>query len=385
MKITVAGTGYVGLVTGVSLSEIGHEVICFDIDTGKVQNMKKGLSPIFEPGLEVLMSKNLEAGHLHFTSDAATAFKGCEVVFIAVGTPKRKDGSADLSAVEKIAMDLALNIANHVIIVIKSTVPVGTNEKIRDIVQQNLRSDVRFEMAANPEFLREGSAVQDTFYGDRIVIGTDQERTANVMENLYRPLGIPVFKTGIREAEMIKYASNAYLATKISFVNEIANLCDKVGANVGKVAAGMGLDKRIGPHFLKAGIGYGGSCFPKDTNALVQIAGNYRHDFELLKAVIKVNQQQQTLLVSKVAERLGDLKGKKLALLGLTFKPNTDDMRESPSIPISSMLLDKGAIVYGYDPIGFDKAKQCMDPRVRFAPTIESALKDADGALILTE
>ncbi|AWO74556.1 MULTISPECIES: UDP-glucose dehydrogenase family protein [Geobacillus] len=385
-KIAVVGTGYVGLVTGVCLSDIGHYVTCVDIDERKVEKMKQGISPIYEPGLDELMKRNIERGRLHFTTSHEEAFRDAEVIYIAVGTPQKEDGSADLRFVEQAARDIAAHIERDgVVIATKSTVPVGTNEKIRAWIQQHLRRPIRFDVVSNPEFLREGSAIYDTFHGDRIVIGADNERAAAVMEEVNKPFGIPIFHTDIHSAEMIKYASNAFLATKISFINEIANICEKVGANVEDVAYGMGLDTRIGPQFLRAGIGYGGSCFPKDTKALVQIAGDVDHQFELLEAVIKVNNKQQLKLVEKARSRFGSLRGKKVALLGLAFKPNTDDMREAASIVIARELLREGASVVVYDPVAMENAKRIIGDEVVYASSVEEALTDADLAMIVTE
>ncbi|MED4464477.1 UDP-glucose dehydrogenase family protein [Metabacillus fastidiosus] len=385
MQIAVVGTGYVGLVTGVCLSDIGHHVICVDIDEQKVERMRKGISPIYEPGLEELMVKNYEAGRLNFTTEHNKAFKDADVIYIAVGTPQQEDGTADLRFVEQVAIDIAENLQKDAIVITKSTVPVGTNEKVKRIILEHIKADVKVEVASNPEFLREGSAVSDTFNGDRIVIGTESEEAANTLEELYKPFGIPVFKTDIRSAEMIKYASNAFLATKISFINEISNLCEKLGANVGDVAQGMGMDDRIGNKFLQAGIGYGGSCFPKDTNALVQIASFVEHEFNLLKSVIQVNNEQQRLLMKKAKERFGSLKGMKIALLGLAFKPNTDDMREAASIILSEELVREGAEVIAYDPIAMDNAKKLLPEQVQYAGSAEEAVKRADAVFIVTE
>jgi UDPglucose 6-dehydrogenase len=303
MEISVIGTGYVGLATGVALSEIGHNVICIDIDKQKIEKMQQGQSPIYEPGLDELMKKNIESGRLRFTTDYKQGMVEAEVIYIAVGTPQKEDGSADLTYIEQVAKAIGEHIERDgVVIVTKSTVPVGTNEKVKNWIKSSLKKEVQFDIVSNPEFLREGSAIYDMFHGDRIVIGAENERAASIIEEIYKPFGIPIFKTDIKSAEMIKYASNAFLATKISFINEIANICEKVGANIDDVAYGMGLDSRIGPQFLKAGIGYGGSCFPKDTRALVQIAGNVHHKFELLEAVISVNNKQQVKLVEKAIE-----------------------------------------------------------------------------------
>ena len=385
MKIAMVGTGYVGLVSGVCFAEIGHDVTCIDVDANKVAKMSRGLSPIYEPGLEDLMKTNLQAGRLSFTVNHREGFSGADVIYIAVGTPSNADGTADLSYVEQAAKDIAQYVENDVVVVIKSTVPVGTNDRVRDLIRTHLQRDVRVSMASNPEFLREGSAVKDTFQGDRIVIGVDHAHSEQILRELHKPLGIPVYATDIRSAEMIKYASNAFLATKLSFINEIANICEKVGANVEDVALGMGKDKRIGGLFLNAGIGYGGSCFPKDTKALVQIAGNVEHDFELLKSVINVNNKQQRALIDKAKSRLGTLQGKKVAVLGLAFKPNTDDMREAASIVITNELIAEGAHVVAFDPIAMEKARAVLHADVLYADSPEDALREADCAMIVTE
>ncbi|MBD8069407.1 UDP-glucose dehydrogenase family protein [Bacillus sp. PS06] len=385
MKIAVIGTGYVGLVTGVCLSDIGHNVTCIDIDAEKVSKMREGFSPIYEPGLEELMVKNIENGRLHFTTEHAVGFKDADAIYIAVGTPQKEDGSANLSYIEQAAKDISLHLTKNTVVVTKSTVPLGTNDHIKEVIVNHLVNDVQVEVVSNPEFLREGSAVKDTFYGDRIVIGANNEQAANLIEEINKPFGTPVYKTDIRSAEMIKYASNAFLATKISFINEIANICEKVGANIEDVAVGMGQDSRIGSQFLKAGIGYGGSCFPKDTNALVQIAGNLEHDFELLKSVIRVNNKQQNLLITKLVERFGSLEGMNVAVLGLAFKPNTDDMREAASIIVIRKLIELGANVVAYDPIAIENAKQYLPVNVTYVTEVDSALMGANVALILTE
>ncbi|MBE7125118.1 UDP-glucose dehydrogenase family protein [Bacillus mycoides] len=385
MNIAIFGTGYVGLVTGVCLSDIGHRVTCIDIDENKVAKMKAGISPIYEPGLDELMSKNIKENRLLFTTDCRQGIEEADVIYIAVGTPQQADGSANLKYIEQVALDIAYNLTKDTIVVIKSTVPVGTNDHVKNIIQQNLKADVKIKMVSNPEFLREGSAIQDSFNGDRIVIGADNPKTADIMEEVNKPFNVPVFKTTIRSSEMIKYAANAFLATKISFINEIANICEKLDADVEHVANGMGLDKRIGTQFLKAGIGYGGSCFPKDTHALIQIAGNVEHDFDLLKSVITVNNNQQASLVEKVKNVLGDTKGKQVAMLGLAFKPNTDDMREAASIVIANDLVELGAKVVAYDPIATENAKKILPDEVQYVSSVEAAVENADIALIVTE
>ncbi|USK28399.1 UDP-glucose/GDP-mannose dehydrogenase family protein [Bacillus sp. CMF21] len=385
MKIAVVGTGYVGLVTGTCLSEIGHTVTCIDIDQKKVDKMQAGLSPIYEPGLDELMLKNINEKRLFFTTNHAEGFNGAEVIYIAVGTPEKEDGSANLTFVELVAKDIAANVKQDVVVVTKSTVPVGTNDWIKEVIQSNLSHNVQVEIVSNPEFLREGSAIYDSFNGDRIVIGSNSEKAAAILEEINKPFGLPIFKTDIRSAEMIKYAANAFLATKISFINEISNICEKLNANVEDVANGMGQDSRIGSQFLNAGIGYGGSCFPKDTKALIQIAGNVEYDFDLLKGVVRVNQKQQEILLSKLEERFDSLKDKKIAILGLAFKPNTDDMREAASIVITKHLVEKGANVFAYDPVAMENAKKILDSKVNFSTSTIETLLDADAALILTE
>jgi UDPglucose 6-dehydrogenase len=385
MNITVLGTGYVGLVTGVSLADIGHQLICVDLNKEKVKKMMVGISPFYEPGLEELMKKNINEGRLHFTTNLKEGLNSSEIIYITVGTPQNKDGSADLAFIEQVAIDIAQNVIKDAIVVTKSTVPVGTNELLKKIINANLKENVTIKVVSNPEFLREGSAIHDTFYGDRIVIGSEDDESAKIIESVYKPLGIPTYITDIRSAEMIKYASNAFLATKISFINEISNVCERVGANIEEVAKGIGMDTRIGNQFLNAGIGYGGSCFPKDTHALVQIAGNVHYEFKLLKSVIKVNECQQLKLVQKAQERFGSLKGKKIALLGLSFKPNTDDMREAPSIVISNKLVHLGASIIGYDPLSIENAKKSLPQEVNYTLSIEKALRNADMAFILTE
>ncbi|WP_027955572.1 UDP-glucose dehydrogenase family protein [Halobacillus kuroshimensis] len=385
MKITVVGSGYVGLVTGVCLAEMGHRVIGLDIDEDKVQQMRNGISPIYEPGIEEWMVRNVEAGRLLFTTDKEKAYTESDIVMVAVGTPQRPDGSADLSFIESVVMDLASYVNHNIILVIKSTVPVGTNHYVKSLIDRHLHHDVTVQMASNPEFLREGTAIKDCLEGDRIVLGAENQEVHDVLRSMYRPFGIPIYATDIRSAELIKYASNAFLATKISFINEIAAICEKVEANVDDVAEGMGKDKRIGPSFLRAGIGYGGSCFPKDTTALVQIAGDYDYPFRLLESVIQVNTKQQNLLVEKALKYIGHLEGLEVALLGLSFKPNTDDMREAPSIAIAHQLVRYGANIRAYDPVAVDKAKGILPSSISYKNTWESAVEGADIVFILTE
>lgn len=385
MKVTVAGAGYVGVVTSACLAELGHQVTCIDIQQEKINLLQSGHSTIYEPGLDTLLEKNLRKKQLHFTTNPHHAYAEAELIFIAVGTPATHDGSADLKYIHVAAHTIANYIQRDVIICTKSTVPVGTNDLIQQIIDSRKPPNLQAEVAANPEFLREGRAVLDFFHGDRIVIGTSSPETAAFLEQFYQPLEIPIMKTDIRSAEMIKYAANAFLATKISFINEIANICETVGANIDEVAFGIGQDKRIGPHFLKAGIGYGGSCFPKDTKALVQLGGNKKKSLRLLEAVIEVNNLQQSLPVLMARETVGTLEGKKIALLGLAFKADTDDVRESAALTIVKDLLDEGAVVTAYDPIAIPNARKILGNTIEYTEDLRQALFDADLAIIATE
>lgn len=386
MKIAVMGTGYVGLVTGVCLADIGHQVTCIDVDMAKVRLLRDGKSPIFEPGLHEMIKKNITENRLRFTNEVDEGIDQAKVIYIAVGTPSNVDGTADLKAIEEAAISIARYLKHEVVIVTKSTVPIGTNDRIKGIIEENKMNDsVTIDIVSNPEFLREGSAINDTFNSDRIIIGSDNERAADIIEEINKPFQVPIYRTSIRSAEMIKYASNAFLATKISFINEIANLCEKLDADITEVTQGMGMDKRIGPHFLNAGIGYGGSCFPKDTNALMQIAGNADHDFDLLKSVIEVNKKQQEILVEKALHRFGSLKSLKVAVLGLSFKPNTDDVREAASIPVINSLTQQGVKVVAYDPVATENARGMLPGTVHFSNSIDDAILNVDCAFILTE
>lgn len=385
MKITIAGTGYVGLVTGVCLADVGHTITCFDIDERKIQELNGGKSPIYEPGLEDLITKNLEAKRLYFTSEPEQAYADADCIFIAVGTPENEDGSANLSYVEQAAIMISEYIHKDTVIVVKSTVPVGTNERIARIIKERVDPSINIEVASNPEFLREGSAIHDTFNGDRIVIGTESQETAQLLRSIYEPLNIPIVTTDIRSAEMIKYASNAFLATKISFINEIANLCEKTGANIEEVAEGMGYDKRIGNQFLRAGIGYGGSCFPKDTKALNYLAKQYDFDFRILESVINVNKYQKDKLFLKAKELFQDFTGKKVTVLGLAFKPNTDDIREAPSIDIIESLLKENAQITVFDPIAMGNVEELFHDKINYANSALEAIQEADMVFIVTE
>lgn len=385
MKITVIGTGYVGLVSGVCYAELGHDVTCVDNDTDKIVMLQNGRIPIYEPGLDVLVKKNLQNGRLTFSDRFNQYTTDGDIVIIAVGTPSLPNGEADLRYIEQAVREVAHNIKEYTIVVIKSTVPVGTNHKMMQIIKSITSAD--FDIASVPEFLREGTAIEDTLHPDRIVIGAENKRAADVLAKLHEPLGAPIIITDLRSAEMIKYASNAFLATKISFINEIANICEKVGANVKEVAQGMGLDHRIGQEFLKAGIGYGGSCFPKDTRALIQIAGNADYDFKLLKSVVEVNQMQRYSVIHKLHDALGELSGRRIALWGLSFKPGTDDVRESPAIDIANELLELGAELRVYDPVASDNFRKHIQENhhITYFNNEWDAVADSDALCLLTD
>lgn len=385
MQIAVLGTGYVGLSTGVCLAEIGHNVYCIDIDERKIELLRQGISPIYEPGLDELLQKNIQNGRLFFTTSYEEGIKNREVIIIAVGTPQSEDGSADLSYIKKAVCDLSSYLKDDVIIAVKSTVPVGTNDELYQLLKDRCNKNIRVDLVSNPEFLRQGSAIHDTLHADRIVIGAKSEEAAAKMKEMYLPLQVPIIQTDIRSAEMIKYASNAFLAMKISYINEIANLCEVLGANVNDVAKGMGMDKRIGGAFLHAGIGYGGSCFPKDVKALLHTAKSHHVDFAILKETVAVNERQRRLLVKKAVSRFGDLRGKKFALFGLAFKPNTDDMREAPSIIISKLLTELGAKVTAYDPVATENAKKILGDSISYAQSAYEAARDADALFVVTE
>ncbi|MBY0098840.1 UDP-glucose dehydrogenase family protein [Mesobacillus maritimus] len=386
MKVAILGTGYVGLSTGVSLAEIGHQVCCIDVDEAKINQLQQGISPIYEPGMEEFLTRNIAAGRLRFTTSHRQGVAGAEIVILAVGTPQREDGSADLTYLVEAAKDLAAYLEQETIVVIKSTVPVGTNDEVRKILEANCHEDVSVKMVANPEFLRQGSALKDTLEADRIIIGSDHQQAASKVKEMYSPLKVPCMLTSVRSAEMIKYASNAFLATKISFINAVANLCEAVGADVTDVAKGMGMDKRIGNHFLNAGIGYGGSCFPKDVKALWHTTRNEEVDFGVLAETMRINDEQQVRLVKKTLKRFaGDVSGKKIAMLGLSFKPETDDMREAPSIKIAQELTKLGAHVAAYDPVATKNAKRVIGESISYADTLLEAVTDADAVLVVTE
>ncbi len=388
MNISVIGVGYVGLVTGACFAEFGVNVTCGDKDGQKIESLKKGRIPIYEPGLEELVRKNLKEGRLRFTTDISECVKDCLVIFIAVGTPQGDDGGADLTYVKEVARTIGENMDGYKVIVTKSTVPVGTGKLIAEIIRKHQTSSCDFDVASNPEFLREGSAVEDFMRPNRVVIGAESPQAIAILKDLYRPLYLietPFVITSVETAEMIKYASNAFLATKISFINEMANLCEKVGADVHVVAKGMGLDRRIGPKFLHPGPGFGGSCFPKDTMALAKMARDKGMRFEIVEAVINVNKRQRTLMVEKIKRTLKDLKGKTIAVWGLTFKPNTDDMRDAPSIDIVRGLLKEGARIRVFDPAGMEEARKIFKDTVEYGEDMYRILEGADGLVILTE
>jgi UDPglucose 6-dehydrogenase len=387
MRIAMIGTGYVGLVSGACFADFGHEVCCIDKDGGKIDGLNEGRMPIWEPGLEALVKANVERKRLTFTKDLAAGVKEAEAVFIAVGTPARRgDGHADLSFVFQAVRELAKVMAPGTVVVTKSTVPVGTGDMIEQIFREENVTDV--SVASNPEFLREGAAIADFKHPDRIVVGAEDQRAQEVLKEIYRPLFLnraPILFTGRRTAELTKYAANAFLAVKISFINEIANLCEAVDADVQDVARGIGLDNRIGPKFLHAGPGYGGSCFPKDTLALLQTADAAGVDQRIVRTTVQVNDDRKAAMVDRVARAINaDLHGKRIGVLGLAFKPNTDDMREAPSIPLINGLIERGASVRAFDPVAREQAEKVFD-RVEFASDAYSAAKDADALVIVTE
>lgn len=387
MNISVIGSGYVGLITGACFAEFGLNVTCVDNDVKKIKSLKKGLVPFYEPGLEEIMQRNIKAERLHFTSDIAEAVDSSLVIFIAVGTPPRGDGSAEMKYVEEVAKEIAKNIKSYKVIVTKSTVPVGTGEKVRKIISKNLKENIDFDVVSNPEFLREGAGIEDFMRPNRIVIGASSDQATAIMKDLYRPLYLietPIVITDVKTAELIKYASNAFLATKISFINELANLCEIVGANVQTVAKGMGLDHRIGPKFLHAGPGYGGSCFPKDTLALLQIGKEHNVNLGIISATIKANELQKEKAANTIIAALEKPKGKTICILGLSFKPNTNDLRDAPALFIIDKLLKQGARVRTYDPVAMEDAKAFMT-KVTFCNDAYDAAKGADAVVIVTE
>lgn len=380
------GTGYVGLVSGTCFAEIGNQVVCCDIDNSKIKKLNNGVIPIYEPGLEEMVRRNKEAGRLTFTTDIPSAIQDAEIIYIAVGTPMTITGEADLRYVIGVAESIGEHLNSYKVIVNKSTVPVGTGRMVQRLIRENLRdSSIVFDVVSNPEFLREGSALSDCMNMERAVIGATSDKAAQIIADLHEPFDTDLLITDLESAEMIKYASNCFLATKISYINAIANVCERVGADVTSVAKGMGMDSRIGSRFLQAGIGYGGSCFPKDTHALAYIADSVGYNFRLLKSVIAANDAQKLVVVNKLEQVLGDLKGRTIAILGLAFKPNTDDMRDAPSLQIIPALLRQGASLKCYDPIALSEARVHFGDRVLYTEDVEECLLNADAAVILTE
>ncbi len=388
MNVCVVGTGYVGLVTGTCFADFGLNVTCVDKDESKIALLKGSRIPIYEPGLEELVKKNMDAGRLSFSTDLSGAIKRALVIFIAVGTPQMEDGSADLSYVKEVAATISKNMDGYKVIVTKSTVPVGTGKLIEEIIREGQEGDIDFDVASNPEFLREGSAIEDFMRPNRVVIGARSEQGIAILKDLYSPLYLletPFVITNVETAEMIKYASNAFLATKISFINEMALICERAGADVHMVAKGMGLDNRIGPKFLHPGPGYGGSCFPKDTNAITTIAKDHGYTFEIVEAVVRVNERQRGIMVEKIKELVGDLDGKVIGVLGMTFKPNTDDIRESPAMDIVRILVDEGVNIRSYDPVAMENARQVFGDRLTYCMDVYDAVQGCDAVVIATE
>ncbi|HUF05349.1 MAG TPA: UDP-glucose/GDP-mannose dehydrogenase family protein [Aridibacter sp.] len=387
MHIAVIGTGYVGLVTGACFAEFGVEVTCVDVNEKKISDLNNGIIPIYEPGLDTIVEKNVKAGRLHFTTDIKSAVESALVVFLAVGTPPKPDGSPDMSYYRQAALDIARAMNGYKVLVTKSTVPVGTGLWLREFVAENLEVQTDFGVASNPEFLREGAAIEDFMRPNRVVIGSNEEHAIAIMKDLYRPLYLietPIVITSLEAAELIKYASNAFLATKITFINEIANLCDAIGCDVHDVARGIGMDNRIGRKFLHPGPGYGGSCFPKDTRALTTVADEYGVETLIVDAVIEANDRQRLAMVPKIENLIGDFKGRKIGVLGLSFKPETDDMRESPAIEIIKALMSRGASVKAYDPVAMDEARHVL-PDIEYAENEYDAIEGADAMVIITE
>ena len=387
MHIAVIGTGYVGLVTGACFAEFGVEVTCVDVDTEKISRLNQGLIPIYEPGLDKIVEKNTKAGRLHFTTDVKSAVEHALVIFLAVGTPPKEDGSPDMSFYESAAKEIANFMNGYKVLVTKSTVPVGTGKWLREFIKEQQNFKTNFGVASNPEFLREGAAIEDFMRPDRVVIGSNEEDAIAIMKDLYRPLYLietPIVITSLEAAELTKYAANAFLATKISFINEIPNLCDKIGCDVHDVARGMGMDKRIGNKFLHPGPGYGGSCFPKDTRALSTVAKQFGADSMIVDTVIEVNERQRRAMIPKIEKLLGDLAGKKIGVLGLSFKPETDDMRESPAVDVIKDLQAKGAKIKAYDPVAMEEARKCL-PDIEYALDEYDTIEGADILVFLTE
>ena len=390
MKIAVAGTGYVGLVTGVALAHVGHNVTCVDIDEEKIKKMKKGISPIYEDGLEELMKMNTD--RLEYTTDYKKAYQDADVIFVGVGTPERSDGSANLDYVYSVCDNIAESLVHDCVVVIKSTVPIGTNDAVEEYLNKKVKKGIHVSVASNPEFLAQGTAVRDTLHASRIVVGVEDEYTREVMEDVYRPFTVgeyqvPYLVMNRRSAEMVKYASNDFLALKISYVNEISNLCEAIGADITDVTRGMSYDSRIGNKFLNPGIGYGGSCFPKDTKALHHLSVEYDTEIKTVKACVDVNKAQKLRLFNRLRDDFGsrDIKGMEVAVLGVTFKPGTDDLREAPSIDNVRALLDYGVKVSVYDPVGLERFEKLFGDSIKYYENIDDCIKDKDAVMIMTE
>ena len=385
MNICVVGTGYVGLVTGAVFSDLGNDVVCVDNDQAKIEALRAGRMPIYEPGLEEMVARNKDDGRLTFTTDLGAAVRQSDVIFIAVGTPPKETGETDLSHVEAVAGAIGRSMDRYKVVVNKSTVPVGTGEFVREVITRHQPRPIDFDVVSHPEFLREGSAIEDTLRPDRIVIGAPNQQVAMTLVELYAPLERPMIMTDLPSAEVIKYASNAFLAAKISFINAIANICENAGADVSQVMKGMGLDSRIGMQFLQAGLGYGGSCFPKDVDSLIHTAARFGYDFKLLRSVVEINKERASHLVEMMRKAMGSLEDRTIAVLGLAFKPNTDDMREAKSLEVVRLLHATGAQVRAYDPVAMDNAKALMPPGVVFCESAYEAAAGADSVALLTE
>ena len=385
MKLAIVGTGYVGLVTGTCFADLGNDVVCADNDEKKIKTLKGGSIPIYEPGLEELVKKNTANGRLKFTSDIKEAIKSSEIIFICVGTPSREDGSADLTGIERVSRDIAGHIDSYKLIVEKSTVPVETGEWVKKTISSFMDGASEFEVASNPEFLREGSAIKDFMNPDRVVIGVESERAEKLMRELYEPLNTKIVVANIKGAEIIKHAANSFLATKISFINALSNICERTGADINEVAEGIGLDSRVNKHFLRAGIGFGGSCFPKDLKAFIRISEKLGYPLDILKEVEKINEKQKDLAIQKITEMLWNLPGKTIGVWGLSFKPDTDDIRSAPSIDIIKRLLEQGAKIKAFDPVAMENVKCELGKSIEYCRDIYDVASDADCVVLMTE
>ena len=385
LKICIIGTGYVGLVSGTCFAEIGHSVICVDNNKEKIENLQKGILPIYEPGLEKMILKNKKEGKLFFTTNIAEAVNKSDIIFVTVHTPTKENGETDLRYVEDVSKEVARSMNKYKVIVSKSTMPVNTSQKIKEIINKFNSKRIKFDIVSNPEFLKEGTAIKDFLKPDRIVVGVESKKAEKIMQTVYKSINSPIIFTSIESAEIIKHACNAFLATKISFINAIANICENNSANVEEVANAMGLDKRIGPDFLKAGIGFGGSCFPKDVSAFINVAKKSGYDFNLLKEVKKINKKQRDIFLDKIIKNIPNIKGKNIAVWGLSFKPNTDDMREAPSIDVINGLLSKGAVIRAFDPVAMNKAKEIFKDKIIYCKNTKETLKYCEALVIITE